>query len=59
MISPSCIVTAEDQRPVVEEEVEGMYSLSNAYEGDYQEFFEGRPTPINSAPGAAWEEIND
>ncbi len=46
MIIPSCVVTDEENL-VVEQEVDGMYSLSNAYEGEYQEFFEGRPTRLN------------
>ena len=59
MIIPSCIVTADDQSPIVEEEVDGMSSLANAYEGDYQEFFEGRPTRIDAEAGEGWDEVTE
>ena len=47
MIIPSCIQFPDDKAPQVEEEVDGMYSLLNAYAGDYQEFFKGRLTSIS------------
>jgi hypothetical protein len=45
MIIPSTIQLSGDLR--IEEVESGMFSVPNAYEGDYQEFFEGRLTPIH------------
>lgn len=45
MIIPCTIYLSDDLR--LEEEEAGLFSIPNAYKGDFQEFFEGRLTPIH------------
>ena len=53
MIIPSGIQLPEGESLEVQEEVEGMFSIPNAYKGEYQEFFKGKLTPIRVMAAAA------
>jgi hypothetical protein len=47
MIIPSLIKLPKGEKLEVTVEDEGMLCVSNAYRGDFQEFFKGRLTPIH------------
>jgi hypothetical protein len=49
MIIPSLIKLPNGEKLEVSVEEDGMLCVTNAYRGDFQEFFKGRLTPIHSS----------
>jgi hypothetical protein len=48
MIIPSLIKLPQGEKLEVTVEEDGMLCVSNAYRGEFQEFFKGRLTPIHA-----------